>query len=350
MKALVTGGAGFIGSHLALRLLEGGHQAVVVDDLSAGRVDHLDRALERYGFLLRIVDLLDADALSDCFTGVDWVFHLAGYGDAREARRRPKRALEAHVQATLQVLECARHFRAKAFVYAASATCYGLDAPVPTPEIAPTSPCDPLAITKHLGEQLVLDWSRLYDLPAMSLRLFDVYGARAPLTPRWGPVASVFLAQRASGAPLTVAGDGAQTRDFVHVDDVTRAMILAAQQPQPGEVFNIGSGVGTSITRLAELVGGPWVSVPARPGDVRQRTADVRRAHERLDWRAEIDIEEGIQRLLHDLDAWRNAPVWTPEFVTELHQGAPAPATTTPPSPSPDPAVIPPPASPAPPA
>lgn len=329
MKALVTGGAGFIGSHLVALLLERDHQVVVVDDLSGGRVDHLDGALERYGFLLRIVDMLDAESLSDCFSGVDWVFHLAARSNAEEARGRPARALESHVQATLQVLECARHFRLKSFVYAASASCYGAAPPLPTPETAPAAPADPLAVTKHMGEQLVLEWSRLYALPAVSLRLFDVYGTRAPLGPSSGSVAAVFLAQRAASAPLTIAGDGAQTRDFVHVDDVCRAMLAAAERGVAGEAINVGSGVGTSVRRLAELVGGPTVTAPARPNDVRHRVADIRRARRLLDWRPEISIEEGIRGLLHQLEAWQDAPVWTPESLSALHAAAPGTGSGT---------------------
>jgi UDP-glucose 4-epimerase len=303
--------------------LDAGHQVVVVDDLSTGSVANLETALERYGFLLRVVDLLDAEALSDCFTGVDWVFHLAGRNDVQEAGRRPGRALELHLQGTLQILECARHFGVKRFVHAASASTYGNEPPLPTAERVRSAPADPLAVTRALAEQLVLDWSRLHGLPALSLRLFHVYGSRAPLLPGCGSVVSVFLAQRAAGAPLTVAGDGLQTRDFVHVDDATRALLRAAESEVRGQAINIGSGCATPIGELARCVGGPTVAVPPRPGDVRHRQADIRRASARLGWRPEIDLDTGIRGLLAQLDEWSEAPVWTEESVAELYGAAP---------------------------
>ena len=178
-KFLVTGGAGFIGSHLTERLMQDGHQVVVVDDLSTGSVDNLDDLLGRYGFLMRVVDMLDTDALGDCFAGVDWVFHLAGEADDTGSRSRPQRVMDRPLRATLQVLECARHFGVRSFVLASSAACYDPGAPTPTPEQAPLAPATPGGLAKQLAEEMVRGWSRMYDLPSVSLRLFNVYGSRA---------------------------------------------------------------------------------------------------------------------------------------------------------------------------
>jgi len=250
------------------------------------------------------------------------VFHLAGLGDELDASRRPRRHVDAHVQATLQALECSRHFGVRSFVYAGSASVYAPDAPLPVHEDAPRAPSTPHAVTKSLGEDLVLHWARLHALPACSLRLFNVYGPRAPLHEGWGGVVPVFLAQRAAGRALTVSGDGTQSRDFVHVEDVCRALVRAAEESLSGCAVNVGSGTGTSIARLAGLVGGRIVAGAERAGERRHVQADVRRARERLGWEPLVALEEGIADLVRQPELWSEGPVWSEDAVQRRQEEA----------------------------
>jgi UDP-glucose 4-epimerase len=319
MKALVTGGAGFIGSHLVERLVGEGHQVIAIDDLSSGRVENLDQMLGRYGFLFRVVDVLDTDALDDSFAGIDWVFHLAGTASGPGSNERPSPSLRAHVQTTLQLLEYSRRHAVKAFVYAASAASYGNAELIPTPEVARLAPRSPHALTKAMGEELVLGWASIYGMPASSLRLFNVYGPRAPLAPDAGSVVPVFLAQKANRTPLTLAGDGRQTRDFVHVHDVTRAFLAAAERMLGGQAINVGGGRQVTIREVAELIGGDTIAAPTRPGEPRRRLADIDKARKLLDWRPQVPFEDGIAALLAKLEDWKEEPVWTPETLVQLH-------------------------------
>ncbi|MCH9704200.1 MAG: SDR family NAD(P)-dependent oxidoreductase, partial [Chlamydiae bacterium] len=241
MKTLVTGGAGFIGSHLAELLLRSGHEVVVVDNLNSGRLKNLDAIAHDPLFKFCPVDIRDKEALKECFFGVDWVFHLAGLADIVPSIENPKDYFEVNVDGTFNVLECAREVKAKRFVYAASSSCYGIPKNYPTPETEPISPQYPYALTKYLGEELVMHWAQLYNLPALSLRLFNVFGPRSRTSGTYGAVFGVFLAQKLHDAPYTVVGDGTQTRDFTFVSDVARAFLTAAESSVCGEIFNVGS-------------------------------------------------------------------------------------------------------------
>jgi UDP-glucose 4-epimerase len=336
MKALVTGGAGFIGSHLVELLVGEGHQVIAIDDLSSGKVENLDEMLGRYGFLFRVVDMLDTDALDDSFAGIDWVFHLAGTPSGPDSDERPGPSLRAHVQTTLQLLEYSRRHAVKSFVYAASAASYGNAELTPTPEVARLAPRAPHALTKAMGEELVLGWASIHRLPASSLRLFNVYGPRAPLAPDAGSVIPVFLAQKANRKPLTLAGDGRQTRDFVHVHDVTRAFLATTGRMLAGEAINVGSGRQVPIRDVAKLIGGDTIAVPARPGEPRRRLADIDKARKLLDWSPQVPFENGIAALLANLEDWKEAPVWTAETLEQLHSSgreerSPTDATQEPP-------------------
>lgn len=320
MKAMVTGGAGFIGSHLVERLVAEGHQVVAVDDLSAGSLENLESLLGRYGFLLRVVDLLDREALDDAFAGVDWVFHLAGRGDALSSLRDPAISMRTHVEGTLQVLECARRVRVKKLVYAASAAAYD-DVPGRVNETCRLAPRSPHAVSKAMGEDLTLSWARIHGLPALSLRLFNVYGPRSPLTTSLGSAPAVMAAQRAAGAPLTVAGDGVTTRDLIHVSDVAAALLMAAESDVCGEAINIGSGTSVSVAELADRIGGPTRLVAARPGDRLRQCADNSRARRLLGWTPKMSLSAGIDDLLQTTFPDEERAVWTAETHELLQAG-----------------------------
>ncbi len=313
-RALVTGAAGFIGSHLVERLLADGHPVVGVDDLSMGRLANLDFARDkaRFGFHQRDVA---RDDLDDLFAQADWVFHLAALADIVPSIRQPLRYHRANVDGTVRVLEAARNAKVARFLYAASSSCYGLAEEVPTPERAPTRPMYPYALTKWIGEQQVLHWTQTYGLPAVSLRLFNVYGPRQRTNGAYGAVFGVFLAQKLADKPFTVVGDGSQSRDFTYVTDVADAFMAAASSSETGEVFNVGSGGHYSINHLVALLGGNAVYLPKRPGEPDITFADIAKIHCLLGWRPKVPFEEGVRALLEHIDAWRDAPVWEPEAI-----------------------------------
>jgi UDP-glucose 4-epimerase len=310
MKTLVTGGAGFIGSHLCELLLAQGHQVLALDSLVSGRLQNLKTIAGEPGMRFVQADICNSAAIAPYFEGVDWVFHLAGLADIVPSIEQPAQYFQTNVTGTLHVLEAARRCGAKRLVYAASSSSYGVPDVYPTPETAPIKPLYPYALTKHLGEELVLHWARVYQMPAMSLRLFNVYGTRSRTSGAYGAVFGVFLAQKLHGQPFTVVGDGQQTRDFTYVTDVARAFLAAAESGLSGLALNVGSGDHYSVNRLVELLGGDVVHIPRRPGEPDCTFADISQIRRLLGWQAQVSLERGVQTLLNNIDAWREAPVW----------------------------------------
>ena len=310
MKTLVTGGAGFIGSHLCELLLAQGHQVLALDSLVSGRLQNLKTIAGEPGMRFVQADICNSEAIAPYFEGVDWVFHLAGLADIVPSIEQPAQYFQTNVTGTLHVLEAARRCGAKRLVYAASSSSYGVPDVYPTPETAPIKPLYPYALTKHMGEELVLHWARVYQMPAMSLRLFNVYGTRSRTSGAYGAVFGVFLAQKLHGQPFTVVGDGRQTRDFTYVTDVARAFLAAAESGLSGLALNVGSGDHYSVNRLVELLGGDVVHIARRPGEPDCTFADISQIRRLLGWQAQVSLERGVQTLLNNIDAWREAPVW----------------------------------------
>ncbi|MFD2234183.1 SDR family oxidoreductase [Phaeospirillum tilakii] len=332
MKALVTGGAGFIGSHLVDRLLADGHQVTVIDNCSTGRLENLAHLGQPAALSVHVADINDP-AIAPLFAGIDWVFHLAALADIVPSIQQPWPYHRANVDGTMAVLEAARAAGVKRFLYAASSSCYGIPDLYPTPETAPMRPMYPYALTKRLGEEIVLHWAATYQLPAMALRLFNVYGPRSRTSGTYGAVFGVFLAQKLAGHPFTVVGDGEQTRDFTFVTDVADAFVTAAASDVVGESLNVGSGHTYSVNRLVELLGGPVVHIPKRPGEPDCTFADTGRIRARLGWQARVSLEDGVKAMLDSIDYWRAAPVWTVDKIEDatrdwfrfLGQDRPAP-------------------------
>lgn len=315
VKALVTGGAGFIGSHLSGQLLALGHEVVVVDDLSSGRLKNLESFNEHPALRFQRVDIRSLDQLKPCFAGVDWVFHLAGLADIVPSIEAPELYFSTNVQGTLNVLECARAAKVRRLVYAASSSSYGIPETYPTAEDAPINPQYPYALTKYMGEELVLHWAQLYKLPAISLRLFNVYGTRSRTTGAYGAVFGVFLAQKLNGRPFTVVGDGTQTRDFTYVTDVAAAFLQAAESNVSGEAMNVGSGTHVSVNRLVELLGGDIEHIPKRPGEPDCTFGDIAKIRRLLGWQAKVSFDEGVRTMVANIGDWKDAPVWNPASI-----------------------------------
>jgi len=317
MKTLVTGGAGFIGSHLAELLIARGHEVIVVDNLLSGRMKNLARIADHPNFRFAEVDIRDQVALAPLFEGIDWVFHLAGLADIVPSIEMPAQYYSTNVTGTFNVLECARAARVRRFLYAASSSSYGVPEIYPTPESSPIKPQYPYALTKYVGEELVLHWAQVYKLPALSLRLFNVYGLRSRTSGAYGAVFGVFLAQKLGGRPYTVVGNGSQTRDFTYVTDVAEAFLRAAEAKVSGEAYNVGSGDHYSVNHLVDLLGGEVEYIPKRPGEPDCTFADVRKIERQLGWKARVSLEEGVACMLDHIEDWRDAPVWNPATINQ---------------------------------
>ena len=319
-STLVTGGAGFIGSHLVDRLLDDGHEVVVLDNFATGRRENLAQHQGDSRLRIHQVDIAEPELIHPYFKGVEWVFHLAALADVVPSVKQPLRYHGANVNGTIAVLEAARSSEVKRFVYAASSSCYGIPDEYPTPETAPIRPMYPYALTKYLGEYYVLHWNKVYKLPCVSLRLFNVFGPRSRTSGAYGAVFGVFLAQKLAGKPFTIVGDGTQTRDFTFITDVVDAFVQAAESQVDGEILNIGSGNTYSVNYLAELLGGDVVYVPKRPGEPDCTFADIRKISRVLGWQPKVSFEEGVRIMVENSDQWRGAPVWDEESIAEATQ------------------------------
>ena len=315
MKALITGGCGFIGSHLADELVKLNFEVVVVDNLSTGRLENISQLISNPNFTFHQIDIINFDDILNVFEGVDWVFHLAALADIVPSIENPNAYYNSNVNGTFNVLEACRKKNIKKIVYTASSSCYGLPDEFPTKETAEIRPQYPYALTKNLGEQLVMHWCQLYKLPAVSLRFFNVYGPRARTSGTYGAVFGVFLAQKLANKPYTVVGDGQQTRDFTYVTDIISALYVAAKSNITGEAINIGSNNTYSINQLVNLLEGEVINIPKRPGEPDCTWADITKAKKLLNWIPNVGFEEGVNVLINEIEYWKDAPVWDKKSI-----------------------------------
>jgi len=307
--AVVTGGAGFIGSHMVDLLADQGFRVHVIDNLVGGRAANLAQHARNPDVHLDERDVRTLAADDRAFRGARYAFHFAGIGDIVPSIERPTDYMSVNVHGTVQVLEAARHAGVHKLVYAASSSCYGL-ATVPTAEDHPIAPQYPYALSKYLGELAVFHWHQVYRLPVNAIRIFNAYGTRARTSGAYGAVFGVFLRQKLAGAPFTVVGDGTQRRDFVYATDVAAAFLRAAETERTGEAWNLGAGNPQSVNRLVELLGGEVVHLPKRPGEPDCTWADIGKITRELGWKPVVSFEEGVARVLAEIDYWRDAPLW----------------------------------------
>ena len=313
-KVLITGGAGFIGSHTVEKFLLQGYHVTVLDNFTTGRHQNISMFSEK-------VELIECDLgingdWKESFKNADIVIHLAALADIVPSIQSPNDYYKSNVTGTFNVLQASRDAKIKKFIYAASSSCYGIPQEYPTPENAPISPQYPYALTKRLGEEIALHWEQVYDIPVISLRFFNVYGPRSRTSGTYGAVFGVFLAQKLAGKPFTVVGDGSQTRDFTYVSDVADAIYTAAKSNLSGCTFNVGSGKSVSINQITKLLEGPVVYIPKRPGEPDCTFADISKINNELNWFPKVTIEEGVEKLIQNIDYWKDAPVWNKDSIS----------------------------------
>ena len=316
-QVLITGGAGFIGSHLSDLLIESGFHVVIIDNLSNGRLANIKHLLDNKNFKFHELDIMNSEDIKPIFKNIDWVFHLAGMADIVPSIESPKEYYDCNVTGTFNVVEASRIAGVKKIVYAASSSSYGIPDNYPTAETADIRPQYPYALTKYMGEELVMHWSQTYNIPSIVLRLFNVYGPRSRTTGAYGAVFGVFLSQKIHNKPYTVVGDGTQTRDFTYVTDVAAAFLRAAETTTTSVALNVGSDNHYSVNRLVELLEGEVTYVPKRPGEPDCTYADTTRIHEVLNWKTKVSFEDGVAEMLTHLDDWKDAPVWEPDTIKQ---------------------------------
>jgi nucleoside-diphosphate-sugar epimerase len=290
---LVTGGAGFIGSHLVEALLRSDCAVRVIDNFSTGRHDNVAAAAEVIN-----ADIRDLAAISSAFRGVDCVFHTAALARVPLSIEKPMETHLVNVDGTLNVLLGARDAGVRRVVFSGSSSVYGEQQRLPLQEDMTPNPLSPYALQKLAGEQYTRLFGRLYGMETLTLRYFNVFGPRMSMAGAYATVIGAFLRARCAGMPFTIHGDGEQTRDFTHVRDVVRANLLAMDaEIADGRPLNIGRGRAVSVNWIAEKIGGAAVYLPARPGEPRHTLADCSKAEQVLGWVAQVSTEDGLDEL-----------------------------------------------------
>jgi UDP-glucose 4-epimerase len=298
MKSLVTGGAGFIGSNLVDKLIELGHEVVVIDNESAESNEQFywNEKAQNYKY-----DIRDYENTRPLYDGVDFVFHLAAESRIQPAIENPIEAVSLNSVGTCTVLQCAREAGVKRVMYSSTSSGYGMNES-PNVETQPDDCLNPYSVSKTNGEKLCKMYTSLYGLPTISFRYFNVYGERQPLRGQYAPVIGIFLRQRAAGEPLTIVADGNQRRDFTYVGDVVNANILAATTEVDsdafGQLYNVGNGVNYSINQIARMIDHPTVNIPPRPGEARVSLANNQKLRKTFGWEPTVKVEDWIKEQL----------------------------------------------------
>ncbi len=292
-KIIVTGGAGFIGSHLADVLIEKGHQVLVIDNLSTGKKENIN---PKAAFFEK--DIRELDKINPFFKGIDFVFHLAAIPRVPLSIDNPVGTSEVNILGTINVFKAAIDKGVKRIIFASSSAVYGDQEKLPLKEDMTPEPISPYGLQKLVGEQCAKLFTKLYKIPIISLRYFNVYGPRIDFESDYSLVIGKFLKQKAEEKPLTIFGDGEQTRGFCYVDDVVEANIRAmeSEKLKGGEVLNIGNDKSYSINYLAKIIGGKVEHLTSRPGDVLHTKADITLTKKLLSWQPKFSFDAGIER------------------------------------------------------
>ncbi len=313
--SIVTGGAGLIGSHLVDLLIKKKHFVFVIDDFSGGHKKNIIHHLKNKNFNLIKKNILDKNLKLPA--KADYLFHLAGKGDLVPSIENPEKYIKNNTFGTLRILELSKNLSLKKFIYAASSTCYGISK-YPTHENEEIKCEHPYALSKYLGEELVMHWAKVYKMNVNSIRIFNAYGPRVKTTGVYGAVFGVFFKQRLENEPLTIVGNGNQKRDFINVKDVAEALYKAAVSKVKNEIFNLGFGKPTSVNNLAKLISKKRVFIPKRPGEPNVTFANIKKIKKKLNWSPKVQFHDGVNEMLKDIEMWRDAPLWNKKKSKKL--------------------------------
>ena len=309
--ALVTGGAGFIGSHLVDLLVNKDYEVRIIDNFSGGHEKNIIHHRKNHYVKLENLNIIHLDENNNIFKDVDYIYHFAGKGDIVPSIENPLEYFHTNVLGTVKILECSKKSKVKKFVYAASSSCYGL-ADTPTDENHKIQTLYPYALSKYNGEQVCLHWNHVYNLPVISIRIFNAYGERVRTTGAYGAVFGVFFKQKLENKPFTIVGDGNQKRDFLYVTDVAKAFYDLSQSKYQNEIYNLGFGKPHSINELISLIdkNNPKVYIPERPGEPNITWANISKIQEHTKWSPDISFAEGVKIMINNLNDWKEAPLW----------------------------------------
>lgn len=316
MNVIVLGGAGFIGSHLTEYLLKKKYSVKIIDNLSTGRIENICHLKKNLRFIK--ADISKKGNWEKEFKNTDYVFHLAALADIVPSIDNPEKYYLSNVTGTLNVLQAIKKFKVKKLIYSASSSCYGIPKKYPTKETEKINPIFPYAVTKYLAEQLIVYWSKIYNINYISLRLFNVYGPRSRTSGTYGAMFGVFLAQKLSNKPYTMVGNGNQSRDFTYVSDVVEAFEMVAKSTLKNKIFNIGSNKTIKVKTIIKYLKGDYVKIPKRPGEPDITFADIKKIKKELNWKPKVDIEKGIRIMLKNIHYWNKAPVWTIKSINKV--------------------------------
>ena len=316
IRILVTGCAGFIGSHLTETLLNQGFKVYGIDNLSNGKLTNIASIRKNKNFKFLKCDINDNKIFDELLNDVEVIYHLAALADIVPSIQNPELYFNSNVNGTFNLIRNCENKKVKKIIYAASSSCYGIPDKYPTSENSPILPKYPYALTKRLGEEIIFHFGNLFKIPVVSLRLFNVYGPRARTSGTYGAVFGVFLAQKLAKKPFTVVGDGEQTRDFTFVDDVVNAFIEMMDTNIKNEIFNVGSGKTYSVNTLINLLGSnKIVNIPKRPGEPDCTFADISKILKKTKWKPKISFETGVKKLLESIHEFKDAPVWDAKSI-----------------------------------
>ncbi len=297
LKSVITGGAGFIGSNLTDHLVRIGHKVVVLDNFVSGKKSNLSHHKKKNVKIIKI-DISKSKNLLKYFKGVDYIFHLAALAEVIPSIKNPKKYFKNNVIGTLKVVEAARRVKIKKLIYAASSSCYGNPKKLPTTEKDKIDLKNPYAVTKFIGEEIVMKYAEMFKMPNISFRFFNVYGPRLNISGQYGAVIGNFLYQTKNNKPLTIVGNGNQTRDFIHVDDLASAFIKVLKSRYTNKIYNLGSGKKTSINSIASIFSSKKKFIPIRPGEPKDSLANISKLKRDVNWKPKISIVSGIKKLL----------------------------------------------------
>lgn len=314
-KILVTGGAGFIGSHLVEKLVKN-NKVTIIDDLSTGNLKNLKNVIKNKNLKFVKKDLNNKH-LDKYFKNIKLVYHLAAQSDIIPSVKNPRKYFDSNVNATINLVEYCKNHGINKIIYAASSSCYGVPKKYPTNENEKIDTRYPYSFTKYIAEEVLIHWGQVYNIEIKSLRLFNVFGPRVRTIGHYGAMFGVFLAQKANGFPLTIVGNGKQKRDFTFVSDVVEAFILAGKSDSKKKIFNIGTGKPVSINYVASLISKNKINIPKRPGEPDKTHSNIALAKKHLNYNPKIKFKDGLNFMLSSLSSWKKAPLWTKKTIKE---------------------------------